>query len=145
MATANFAFMKYGFPLIVGGIEDFEEMKKQFEMDTGEEYDEFLYYLDMQAEYEDACELAEKMNDKLEYHHVDVISGYYTGFQFFVEEKDFDYYDETNFDEESLLQKVNVEKKTILELLENLKDYGFKELVITARFSNGETFYSFVN
>lgn len=116
MSTSNFKPMNYELPLIVGGIGENEE----------ENY----------WDWEVAEDLVNSYNDNLEYYKVGIISGYYVGFQFYVDENNWFYWD----DEENNI-KAEEELKYITVWLENLKAEGFTELEVSERFSNGETWY----
>jgi len=158
MPAPNFRSMLYGMPMVCGGMEDFDDLKTAFEEDYGEEYTMAQYQLDMEDEYENAVSLAKAFSENLVYHYVTVESGYYSGFQFFVEEKysaifDLDRNSKYCIDKESAryyfglcrssaLREANAEKRKITRWLENLAgNSGYEVLVCTARFSNGEAFY----
>lgn len=158
MSTANFAEMEYGMPLVCGGIKSFDEMAKAYEEETGEEYSEGLYEWDLQDEFETAEQLAEEFSDSLTFHDVRIESGYYQGFQFYVEEKFSKYFDldkesEYCIDNEDAhyyfdmcrskaIKAADAEKRKIAKWLEKLQENGFEILVCKAKFSNGEALYS---
>ena len=158
MSTPNFRSMLYGMPMVCGGMEDFDDLKTAFEEDYGEEYTIMQYQLDMEDEYENAAFLAKEFSENLIFHDVTVESGYYSGFQFFVEEKysgQFDLDRDSRFciDNEDAhyyfdlcrsraIRAADAEKRKITRWLENLAaNSGYEVLVCTARFSNGEAFY----
>lgn len=157
MSCPNFRPMLYGMPLVCACLEDFNDMAAEYEKETGEEFDQFLYEMEMQEEADEAKRLAEDFTENLRFHDVTVISGYYNGVQFFVEEKNsavFDldkdskycidnedahyYYGECR---SKVIRAADAEKRKIRRWLENLKSNGYEILAVTARFSNGETLY----
>ena len=155
MSTANFMPMKYGMPLICGGLGDFEDYKRSYEDELGEEYTEDIFIEDLRFEFDEAADLAEEFTDTLKFHKVTVKSGYYTGFQFFVEEtcdcgdleKDSPYcidnddarycYDMTRSD---VLRKAAAEKKKIRRWLTE-KSSMYEILECVGVFSSGEAVY----
>ena len=157
MATANFKRMEYGMPLVTGGMNDFEEMKSAYEQEYGEEYTEFMYEMDIEEEFNYAKELAEEFTENLIFHDVTVKSGYYQGFQFYVEEKYTKYFDLDKNSEYCIenddahyyfdmcrskaLRAADAEKRKIEKWLNNLAANGFEKLVCIARCSNGEAIY----
>lgn len=158
MSAPNFRSMLYGMPMVCGGMEDFDDLKTAFEKDYGEEYTMAQYQFDMEDEYENAVSLAKAFSENLIFHDVTVKSGYYSGFQFFVEEKhsgQFDLDRDSRFciDNEDAhyyfdlcrsraIRAADAEKRKINRWLENLaENSGYEVLVCTARFSNGEAFY----
>lgn len=159
MSTANFKDMEYNMPLVTGGLRSYDEMKALYKEESGEEYSEVCYYFDMEDEFRNAKELAENFTEDLKYHNVEVVSGYYLGFQFWVEEK---YSNEFDLDKSSkycidnddakyyfdvyrsvALKEADREKRKIAKWLESLaKNGSFEILVCVGRFSNGEVVYS---
>ena len=157
MSTANFKPMKYGMPMVCSDL-DFDEQKKQYEEETGEEYTEYHYYDDLDYMFEDAAQLAENFTENLRFHKVTVESGYYFGFQFYVSEK---YEDEFDLNADSrycidnddaryyfdmyrsqVLRAADAEKRRIEKWLESLNGTnGMYILVCTGRFSSGEATY----
>lgn len=138
MGAANFMLMEYGMPLVCGtpGADEWDAMD----------------------EYEQAEQLAAEFTESLTFHDVTIKSGYYESFQFYVEERYSGYFD---LDKESrycidndnahyyfdmcksrALRAADAEKWKIARWLEKLTEYGFNTYVITARFSNGETWYA---
>ena len=158
MATANFKPMEYNMPLVCGNLTSYDEMAEAYEKETGEEYDEFLFEFDQADEWERANSLAEDFTDDLTFHDVTIESGYYGGFQFYVEERYGDIFDLdkdsryciTNEDaheyfdmcRSKAIRAADAEKRKIAKWLEKLTEEGFKVMVVTARFSNGETWYA---
>ena len=139
MSCPNFEPMKYGMPMVCGGLY------------LEEDNDEYW-------EFKDASYLAEKFTKELKYHDVNVQSGYYSGFQFVVDEKrssqfDLDKDSEYCIDNEDahyyydmcrsqVIRKADAEKRKIRKWLEKIaEDYGYEILVRTALFSNGEAVY----
>lgn len=157
MGAPNFARMNFDMPLVVGGYADYNECKKAYEEETGEEYDEFLYELDIQFNCEYAEEVAEEINNTLIFHKVTIQSGRYSGFQFFVDEIHSDLFDldknsEYCIDNEDAhyyfdmcksraLRAADAEKRKIDKWLAGLENRGFERLVCVAVFSNGEAVY----
>lgn len=160
MSTPNFEFMKYGMPLIIAETPYYDDMKEQYEEDTGEEYDEDIYCMDCQFIAEDMQNLADEINDTLEYYTVDIQDGYYTGLQFIVcqnydnvfdlekdskyciDNEDAHYY----FDEcrSKVLRAAATERRRIYKWLKSMKKLGYLELNCDGVFSNGEAIYSIV-
>lgn len=141
MATANFGTPNFGLPLIVGGLNNYDEDGN---------YDEDLAYWDCKdSEHE-----IEKLNSELEHFEVYLESGYYSGYYYNVkqtrdyldynhtaewEEDDADYfYGESLAD---LKQQMRDEMGKIKQFLAHLKDEGKMELIKVAQFSNGEAMY----
>ena len=87
MSTANFKMMEYNMPLVCGGLKAYDEMAKMYETETGEEYSEDLYEWDLQDEFKMAERIATEFSEQLQFHDVTIESGYYAGFQFYVEER----------------------------------------------------------
>ena len=139
MSCPNFEQMKYGMPMVCGGLY------------LEEDEDEYW-------EFKDASYLAKEFTKELKYHDVNVQSGYYYGFQFVVDEKrssqfDLDKDSEYCIDNEDahyyynmcrsqVIRKADAEKRKIRKWLEKIaEDYGYEILVRTALFSNGEAVY----
>ena len=158
MATPNFVPMKYNMPMICGKtygqIQD--DLIKEYCEDVTED-DIYCYESDM-ASY--AEELAEEMNSSLVFHKVTVIGGYYTSFQFYVDELysgefDLDKNAKYCIDNEEAhyyfdmcrskaLLAAEAEKRKIRKWLNSLTKDGFNKVVCTEIFSNGEAEYSVV-
>ena len=94
--------------------------------------------------------VANRLNEHLLFHTVSVESGYYTGCQFYVDEKYCDIsamcneetQDEFGMCRSKTLRKYASEGDFIRRELKKAKEsLGLWELGITARFSNGETWY----
>ena len=158
MSTPNFKFMLYGMPLVVGGMNPYEDLKERYEEETSEEYTENMFFWDLQNESGEACSEAENFTETLKYHDVTVESGYYIGFQFFVEEKhsnrfDLDKSSKYCIDNEDAhyyfdvcrsvaLREADREKRKIRKWLEKIADsHGYENLVCCGVFSNGEAVY----
>ena len=160
MSTPNFEFMKYGMPLIIAETPCYDDMKEQYEEDTGEEYDEDIYCMDCQFIAEDMQNLADEINDTLEYFTVEVQDGYYSDLQFIVNqvyENMFDLDKDSKYciDNEDahyyfgecrskVLRKADAEKRRIYKWLKSMKNLGYIELNCDGVFSNGEAIYSIV-
>lgn len=134
MATSNFAPVKFGLPLIVGGISD-DEIENDFE-------------------FEDTQLMLDQFNTTLDHFEVYLLGGYYCGYQFMVKErKDYiDYEDiDTLTDDEADYfygETANEVRKQFHEEMGKIKDYfealartGYTELGVVGTFSNGETVY----
>lgn len=99
----------------------------------------------------DMQKVADKLNEVQDFYTVSVESGYYTGCQFYVADK---YYDVSAMDNEEardefgmcrseMLRRFKVAGNTIRrELRKAAKDLGIGEYLCTARFSNGEAWYT---
>ena len=93
--------------------------------------------------------LENDVNGGLIFHKISVESGYYSGVQFYVETTD----DPTEMDNEDCryyfdmyrsvaIRRYNSEVNKVCRILRKLaKEYGFDELYLRARFSNGEALY----
>lgn len=157
MSCQNFRHMLYDMPLVCCCLEDFDDLAAAYKEDTGEEYNQFIYEVEMQDEAEEAERVAEEFTENLRFHDVTVVSGNYFGVQFYVEEK---YSAMFDLDKESrycidnddaqyyfgmcrskVIRAADSEKRKIAKWLENLKSNGYEILAVTARFSNGETLY----
>lgn len=165
MSTANFHSMT-DFPLIVAedeyrkycpecGLGNCGDSDKCEDCgcdltDVEAVYDD-LGMADMIGEMERA---AKRMNEAQDFYTVTVQSGYYSGVQFYVDEKYWKLEDMDN--EESreefgmcrskMLRKYKVAGNMIRrELRKAREDLGLMEIVCTARFSNGEAMYTRVD
>jgi hypothetical protein len=94
---------------------------------------------------------AKELNEYLTFYTVSVESGYYSGLQFYVDEKYCDVEDMDNEDarmefgmcRSKMLRKYNSEGNWLRRELRKAKDeLGLVELGVTARFSNGEVWYT---
>ena len=156
MGTTNFKRMRYGMPMVCGYL-DYDEMKEDYEAETGEEYTDWMYYEDQDDLFCEAQELAAEFSEKLKYHTVTVEPGYYDGFQFWVQEKSRGYF---NFDKESdycidneeahyyydlcrskVLRAAEAEKRKISKWLYDLNGKGYEILVCVGIFSDGTGIY----
>ena len=155
MSAPNFMPMQYDMPLILGG--NYATLAKKYKDEYGEEYDEFLYEMDVQDEIEYAEELIAEIADTLKYHKITIESGRYVGFQFYVDEIysaqfDLDKDSEYCIDNEDahyyfdmcrsrVLRAADAEKRKIEKWLAGLDQRGFDRYICTAIFSNGEAIY----
>lgn len=162
MATSNFKSMR-DFPLIVtedlqmkvcpecgcgqGGTTDKCECCGADLTEVEEVYDE----LGMQDRIREMEEKAEELNEYLTFFTVSVVSGYYSGVQFYVDEKYCDVEemdnDESNYEfgmcRSKMLRKYKSEGNWLRRALQKAKkEIGLMELGVVARFSNGETMYT---
>jgi len=95
--------------------------------------------------------VADELNAAQKFFKVTVESGYYEHVQFYVEEN---YWDVENWDNDDaqnefgicrseMLRRYKVAENTVVRgLRKAAKQYGYDEIAICARFSNGETWYS---
>lgn len=161
MATGNFKTMER-FPLIVAMDEytktcpecgvtmggDADKCDCGCDLtDVESRYDEFF----MEDRYREMKAAADQMNEKQKFFEVTVESGYYSGLQFYVEDK---YNDVENWDNDDaqyefgccrseMLRRFKVAENTINRELEKaMKELGLIKLGVVARFSNGETIYT---
>lgn len=155
MSTANFQSMEYSMPMICGRTD--AQIANTFFKEYEEEISEEELYFQQQMDFEYAENLAKEFTSHLMFHNVTVVEGYYTSFQFYVEEKYNNYFDLDKdsdycidnedahyyFDmcKSKALRAADVEKRKIEKWLHKLVDYGFNEVVCTARYSNGEAIY----
>lgn len=158
MSAANFQRMEYDMPMICGRTH--EQMAAEYLREFGEEISDFEIEMQERDDFEYATELAEEFTSGLTFHKVTAIGGYYTSFQFYVEEAYSNYFD---LDKESeycignedahyyfdmcrskALRAADAEKRKIEKWLHGLTKMGYNEVVCTARFSNGEASYSVV-
>ena len=162
MSTANYRTME-SFPLYVnepifegyrcpicGAIHDDDydvcpACGETVEMEDGEYFDPFFY--------DDLCgwveEDIEQENELLNFHEIRLMSGYYIGVQFYVEEKDdlsdYDdddcmYYFDCNL--EAAQEKLHDETEQIKQWLETTSQkYVFTKKEAVARFGNGYVLY----
>lgn len=158
MATANFQRMEYGMPMICG--RTYGQIASEYLKEYGEEISDFEIEMQEQDDFDYAMKLAEEFSASLTFHKVTVVGGYYTSFQFYVEEVYSNYFD---LDKESkycisnedahyyfdmcrskALRAADAEKRKIEKWLHGLAESGYNEVVCTARFSNGKANYNIV-
>ena len=143
MSTANFKSMD-NFPLYVFDFDSEDE--EDFEI--SEYWEDWNYVEGRMIEKE-----IDEYNDMLKFHRISLKSGYYTGVQFYVEDlENMDKYPEeyTNGECQYLFgmcrsktfRAYHSEQNKIRKWLKKIaKKYGFFELFVVGRFSNGETIY----
>lgn len=165
MATANFKTMA-DFPLIVTDNKYVKRCPECYISNSADaekceecgcnlsEVETELDDCEMDYIYEEMKKVADELNDAQPFYTVSVESGYYAGIQFYVEDK---YYDVSAMDNEEardefgvcrseMLRRFKVAGNTIRRRLHKAKDeLGLTELVCTARFSNGEAWYTKVD
>lgn len=166
MSTPNFCNQR-NFKLYVQSFEpiDIEEYEAEYFAD-----DEYNYPDSLEESYEDAMRvweelfyddlyngadgfkgLMEEFNDTLTFHEIRFESGYYTGVQLYVEEKenpheldneDCHYY----FDmcRSKAIRRYDAEIRKINKWMDKVAtQYGWQELIRLGVFSNGEAIYSY--
>lgn len=119
------------------------------------DYTDDDYYFDEYA-YSAASNKIDELNDTLRFFKLRLASGYYEGTQIIVDETD-EYCDEHylsspyydfkyhGVNRYILRRMINAERKRInTKLLPRMKDYGFEQYEISAKFSSGETWYKAV-
>lgn len=160
MATANFAPMNFDMPLIVYGIgEDFEERKQDYETQFGEEYTDDMYMSDIGFELEDIEEELKEFNNTHRFFNVKQQCGYYQGVQLQVEwvdnyldmdtildkkcfnDEDAEYYYGTGETAKGIRAEVRKELREVRKYLMSFTGRGFLNLYKYAQFSNGEAIY----
>lgn len=155
MATSNFYTQK-GFALVVWNtnkaLKDWDEEEQDFETYSNQETEDSVEW---------AEDFIRELNNDLLFHAVELKSGYYESFQFYVESTlpygtesyEVEYLDnedcQLNYDlnRSTLLRKHKAEINKINRALRKFaKDSNdcFCEIGIYARFSNGETMYQIV-
>lgn len=124
--------------------------------ETGEEDENAapVDYLFDNYEYDRAAEKVDELNKTLKFYKLQLCDGYYAGTQICIDDSEapddyyFKYYSRdavADFGVNSyiLRRMLNAERKRINNIiLPIFKEYGFDKYGITARFSNGETWYS---
>lgn len=164
MATPNFKTMA-NFPLIVKG-EEYLKICPKCHISNSTDVEKCECGCDL-TEVEvslDDCEcdyvmkemdkVAAELNDIQPFYTVTVESGYYSGIQFYVDARYGDVTELDNSDSQyefgmcrsKMLRKFKVAGNKIRKALYKAKDaLGLDELICTARFSNGEAWYSRVD
>ena len=158
MSTVNFRTMDYDLPLVIGGVYDsdtIEHWKNEYLAEYGEEMTEreLEYEFQMYAEddFAEATRLAEDFNESLKFYKMEVVGGYYEGFQLFVSGIWFDDYEEMDnndahyyFDmcRSKALRAEKSEMRKIEKWLHSItSDYGYQIIECIGRFSNGKAVY----
>lgn len=116
MSTANFGTPNYNLPLICGGL-DYEEKKKRYEKDCGNEYNEDIFNSDVEWEFKEMKEEVEMFNDGLKHFEVYLEDGYYEGYMFNARCSD-KYYDYDMLDD-----LTDDEVELVVDELENCEAY----------------------
>ena len=93
MSTPNFdqtKLNKFNLPLVVFGMgNDFEQRKKDFKSDCGEEYTEYHYQHEINnIEWDFRDKELQKFNSELKHFELKLEDGYYVGVQYDIEETD---------------------------------------------------------
>jgi len=162
MSTANFRTMEYDLPMVVGGIydDDFvEQLKADYLAEIGEEITEKLLEVELryfaEEDFTEAAELAENLNENLEYYKIEVIGGHYVGFQFYVRGRIFDDYEEMDNDDahyyfdmcrSRALRAERAEMRKIEKWLRKIaSEYKYDMIECIGRFGNGEAKYRKIN
>lgn len=162
MSTANFKTMK-DFPLIIAedtyckvcpeckctNAEDADECENcGADLSAVSAFADDFQREDIVGEMQRA---ADEINAESDFFNVSVESGYYTGVQFYVEDKG-EFLDEMDdeecqyewgMDKDEALRRYEEDYKAVLASLQKAKEnIGLTELAVMARFSNGEVMYS---
>lgn len=153
MGTANFGTVNYGLPLVAGAM--YGPLAESYEKEYGEEYDiDGIYRVDCDDIYAFAESETEEMNRRHQYYTVSIEPGYYEGFYFQVELDGLPWYADTVDDvddddvemyadsREEMRADMNKEFEEIKDWLNDLEEPWFVKLAVSARFSNGETWYT---
>lgn len=141
MSTPNFHMMK-----------NFDLFVKAYEPE--EEYDEFeaeFFYDDIFQGYDGFKDVMEELNDNLTFHKIEFESGYYSGVQLYVEEKENPheldnedcryYYDMCR---SQAVRKYDAEIRKINKWMNKTAvEYGWRKLHCLGVFSNGEAIYRY--
>ena len=164
MATGNFKTMT-DFPLIVKGAEYIKVCPECY-LSNSSDADKCECGCDLSEEEaivdESECtyiigemeKVADALNEAQPFYKVTVESGYYSGVQFYVEAKYWkleemdneESRDEFGMCRSEMLRKFKVAGNTIRKgLRKAAEELGLDELLVAARFSNGETWYSKVD
>ena len=162
MATSNFKSMK-DFPLIVHG-DIYEKICPECGCGQNDENEKCeicgadmsnaeRIHDDYSEQYisDEMQKVADALNEKVsDFFEVTVESGYYSGVQFYVDDKTWKIEEIDNEDahitydccRSEALRRYKVARNTILRGLKKAKeDFGLDEIAVVARFSNGETLY----
>lgn len=162
MSTANFK-TQVDFPLYVHGEDEFYMRRcpecglaNSAEAETcecGADLTRCEYiWDDIEAEYffDSIMNRCEELSDKLLFHKITAISGYYSGMQLYVELTDNVYYLEDNEDckcymgmyKSQAQRKYEAEQNKVNRLLEKIaEEYNFYKIRCVGVFSNGEAVY----
>lgn len=166
-STSNFKPMVDGFPLIVAEDPMYKvcpecNHSQDEDNEKCEECGANLSDVDSEIDEYELEEIAHEMwhyafnaNDAQDFYEVSIESGYYSGCQFWVEDK---YDDIENWDDDDAYVQFGVDttaeaielkemaKKIVIKALKQAKkELGLLELKVSARFSNGETMYDKVD
>lgn len=108
------------------------------------DFDELLFY--------DTIDKIDELNKTLKFYKLQLTDGHYSGTQIEIDDSETpdEWYFQHYFDFEDygvnryiLRRMINAERKRInRDILPLFRDYGFEHYAISARFSNGETWYS---
>ena len=157
MSTPNFYNQK-NFKLY---IQSFEAMSmEEFEEEYGLEEDynfcmeswEQSFYEDIVEGYDGFKEVMENFNNTLTFHELTFESGYYTGIQLYVEEKEENPHELDNDDchyyydmcRSKAIRKYDAEVRKINKWMDKVAtQYGWRELICLGIFSNGEAIYRY--
>lgn len=155
MGTCNYKSQSK-FDLYVTTYEVDKEYIRQYEEENGykfdEEFDRQIFYKNI---YMEAEQLADKFNEELMFYQIKISSGYYDGLQTFVEQTDWNYYNNVeDMDNDACryyfgmcrsiaIRKHNAEVNRINKKLLPLfkKELGFDHIKCIGVFSNGEAIY----
>lgn len=114
---------------------------------------EEIFYEDIYHGYDGFKDLMEDFNDTLTFHELKFYSGYYTGIQIYVEEKenpheldneDCNYY--YDMCRSKAIRKYDTEIRKINKWMDKVAvQYGWRELICLGIFSNGEAIYKYAD
>lgn len=155
MSTANFKAMNFGMPMIIG--RTIRQLAEYYDQVYGEVLDDDMICIYEQDDFDEASELAESFSSGLTFHTVEVIGGYYSGFQFFVKEKyermfdldmksefcieNDDAHDYFGMCRSAAIRKANAEKRRIEKWLNQLAGNGYNKVGGYTSFSDGSVIY----
>lgn len=152
--TEEFQYDEHLFPEYQAAISD--EWKKHILEKSYNEWVEannYFFYEDIYQGYDGFKGLMEDFNETLTFHELQFKSGYYTGVQIYVEEKDNPheldnedcnyYYDMCR---SKAIRKYDAEMRKINRWMEKIApEYGWSKLHCVGIFSNGEAIYEYAN
>ena len=155
MSTTNFQPMNFNMPLIVNDPDDYEKCKESYEEQFEEEYTPEMHQDYLEWDIDTRERYLERLNEELKHFKVEVISGYYSGYQYQVYQTDdyWDYYDLPSMtdddaeyyygmNKQEVMAEFNQDLVKIREYLMGEKENGMLEIKLQGVFSNGEGVYA---